>query len=192
LPSKFNLTKSTTLVLEQYSAANPGKLLSSSASGVKNWRLALAGRAVHHHRIVGGRLSFTPDMTREEADGWCSASTTSQKNIKGQFEMIFPPSDGRSICPDIAVVGLRQSVCAGAVFNFRRPNHYLYERGSELKFFAPTAPDKPWTSGSFGCVRNDGQRLHEGLDILHLQPTGVANRPIRSWLPPTARSFIST
>ena len=45
----------------------------------------------------------------------------------------------------------------------------MYERGSELKFFAPTAPDKPWTSGSFGCVRNDGQRLHEGLDIRHLQ-----------------------
>ena len=32
----------------------------------------------------------------------------------------------------------------------------------------PTAPDKPWTSGSFGCVRNDGQRMHEGLDIRHL------------------------
>jgi murein DD-endopeptidase MepM/ murein hydrolase activator NlpD len=54
-------------------------------------------------------------------------------------------------------------------FQFPTANHYLYERGSELKFFAPTAPDKPWTSGSFGCVRNDGQRLHEGLDILHLQ-----------------------
>ena len=38
-----------------------------------------------------------------------------------------------------------------------------------MKFFAPTAPDKPWTSGSFGCVRNDGTRLHEGLDIRHLQ-----------------------
>lgn len=54
-------------------------------------------------------------------------------------------------------------------FQFPTANQYLYERGSELKFFAPTAPDKPWTSGSFGCVRNDGQRLHEGLDILHLQ-----------------------
>jgi murein DD-endopeptidase MepM/ murein hydrolase activator NlpD len=52
----------------------------------------------------------------------------------------------------------------------------LYERGNELKFFAPTAPDKPWTSGSFGCVRNDGQRLHEGLDILHLQ-TGKRSEP---------------
>ena len=54
-------------------------------------------------------------------------------------------------------------------FQFPTANHYLYERGSELKFFAPTAPDKPWTSGSFGCVRNNGQRLHEGLDIRHLQ-----------------------
>ena len=45
----------------------------------------------------------------------------------------------------------------------------MYEPGSELKFFAPTAPDKPWTSGSFGCVRNNGGRLHEGLDIRHLQ-----------------------
>ena len=64
-------------------------------------------------------------------------------------------------------------VCAGLFaqepFQFPTANHYLYERGSELKFFAPTAPDKPWTSGSFGCVRNDGQRLHEGLDIRHLQ-----------------------
>ena len=61
------------------------------------------------------------------------------------------------------------SLLAQEPFQFPTANHYLYERGSELKFFAPTAPDKPWTSGSFGCVRNDGQRLHEGLDILHLQ-----------------------
>ena len=62
-----------------------------------------------------------------------------------------------------------QNLFAQSPFQFPTANHYLYERGSELKFFAPTAPDKPWTSGSFGCVRNDGQRLHEGLDIRHLQ-----------------------
>jgi murein DD-endopeptidase MepM/ murein hydrolase activator NlpD len=38
-----------------------------------------------------------------------------------------------------------------------------------LKFFAPTAPDKPWTTGSFGCVRTDGRQMHEGLDIRCLQ-----------------------
>jgi murein DD-endopeptidase MepM/ murein hydrolase activator NlpD len=68
------------------------------------------------------------------------------------------------------------SLFAQEPFQFPTANHYLYERGSELKFFAPTAPDKPWTSGSFGCVRNDGQRLHEGLDILHLQ-TGKRGEP---------------
>ncbi len=52
-------------------------------------------------------------------------------------------------------------------FQFPTANHALYEPGNELKFFAPTAPDKPWTSGSFGCVRSDGAQMHEGLDILH-------------------------
>ncbi len=58
---------------------------------------------------------------------------------------------------------------AQAPFQFPTANHFLFEPGQELKFFAPTAPDKPWTSGSFGCVRNNGTRLHEGLDIRHLQ-----------------------
>jgi murein DD-endopeptidase MepM/ murein hydrolase activator NlpD len=57
---------------------------------------------------------------------------------------------------------------AQSPFQFPTANHALYEPGRELKFFAPTAPDKPWTSGSFGCVRSDGWQMHEGLDILHL------------------------
>jgi murein DD-endopeptidase MepM/ murein hydrolase activator NlpD len=61
------------------------------------------------------------------------------------------------------------SLFAQTPFQFPTANHSLYEIGSELKFFAPTAPDKPWTSGSFGCVRDDGTRMHEGLDIRHLQ-----------------------
>lgn len=58
---------------------------------------------------------------------------------------------------------------AQSPFRFPTANNFLYVRGDELKFFAPTAPDKPWTSGSFGCVRDDGTRMHEGLDIRHLQ-----------------------
>jgi murein DD-endopeptidase MepM/ murein hydrolase activator NlpD len=63
------------------------------------------------------------------------------------------------------------STCLFAQEPFGLPtaNHAIFEPGNELKFFAPTAPDKPWTSGSFGCVRNNGTRLHEGLDIRHLQ-----------------------
>ena len=64
---------------------------------------------------------------------------------------------------------LRETVRAIAVSISDGQPFALYERGSELKFFAPTAPDKPWTSGSFGCVRDDGTRMHEGLDIRHLQ-----------------------
>lgn len=60
-------------------------------------------------------------------------------------------------------------IFAQAPFQFPTANHSLYDTGGELKFFAPTAPDKPWTSGSFGCVRNNGWRMHEGLDIRHLQ-----------------------
>ena len=56
---------------------------------------------------------------------------------------------------------------AQSPFQFPTANHALYEPGQELKFFAPTTPEKPWTSGSFGCVRDYGWRMHEGLDILH-------------------------
>jgi peptidoglycan LD-endopeptidase LytH len=83
--------------------------------------------------------------------------------------MIFP-----SVCRSgLLAVGLLSAMpkvsCAQEPFRFPTANRFLYEPGSELKFFAPTAPDKPWTSGSFGCVRNNGGRLHEGLDIRHLQ-----------------------
>src|SRR5215469_6172859 len=56
---------------------------------------------------------------------------------------------------------------AQSPFQFPTANHALFEPGQELKFFAPTAPNKPWTSGSFGCVRSDGWQMHEGLDIIH-------------------------
>src|SRR6266850_2431592 len=47
-------------------------------------------------------------------------------------------------------------------------NRALYEPGQEEKFFVPT-PGKPWTSGTFGCVRTEGWQVHEGLDIRCLQ-----------------------
>jgi len=64
---------------------------------------------------------------------------------------------------------LRSNTAEGGPFQFPTANHALYEVGNELKFFAPTAPDKPWTSGGFGCVRDNGERIHEGLDIRCLQ-----------------------
>ena len=59
---------------------------------------------------------------------------------------------------------------AAAQQPFRLPtaNHALFEPGSEEKFFASTV-GKPWTTGTFGCVRSDGRQMHEGLDIKCLQ-----------------------
>ena len=61
------------------------------------------------------------------------------------------------------------SLSAQTPFQFPTANHALYEVGAELKFLAPTAPDRSWTTGSFGCVRTDGWQMHEGLDIRSLQ-----------------------
>jgi murein DD-endopeptidase MepM/ murein hydrolase activator NlpD len=56
--------------------------------------------------------------------------------------------------------------CCHAAEYFQLPtaNQALFEKGGEEKFFAGTAGE-PWTTGTFGCVRSDGWRLHEGLDI---------------------------
>jgi murein DD-endopeptidase MepM/ murein hydrolase activator NlpD len=47
-------------------------------------------------------------------------------------------------------------------------NRALFEPGIGERFFVGT-PGKPWTSGTFGCVRTDGWQLHEGLDIRCLE-----------------------
>jgi len=57
---------------------------------------------------------------------------------------------------------------AGDLFLLPTANQALYEKGGEEKFFVGTA-GKPWTSGTFGCVRSEGWQVHEGLDIRCLQ-----------------------
>ncbi len=53
-------------------------------------------------------------------------------------------------------------------FSFPTANHALYDAGGDERFIVGT-PGKPWTTGSFGCVRSDGHQIHEGLDIRCLQ-----------------------
>jgi murein DD-endopeptidase MepM/ murein hydrolase activator NlpD len=83
--------------------------------------------------------------------------------------MIFPVV--RQAVQFIAAIPL--FFCIGALaqqpFQFPTANHALFEPGNELGFFAPTAPDKSWITGSFGCVRTDGRQMHEGIDIRCLQ-----------------------
>jgi murein DD-endopeptidase MepM/ murein hydrolase activator NlpD len=83
--------------------------------------------------------------------------------------MIFPANRPAFFFTVALLLGPASGLPAQTPFQFPTANHALYEIGSELKFFAPTAPDKPWTTGSFGCVRTDGRQMHEGIDIRCLQ-----------------------
>jgi len=53
-------------------------------------------------------------------------------------------------------------------FQLPTANRTLFEKGGEEKFFVGTT-GKGWETGTFGCVRNDGWKMHEGLDIRCLQ-----------------------
>ena len=83
--------------------------------------------------------------------------------------MKLPPGRRRIFVIAALILICRASLVAQSPFQLPTANRALFQPGDELKFFAPTAPDKPWTSGSFGCVRDNGTRMHEGLDIRHLQ-----------------------
>jgi murein DD-endopeptidase MepM/ murein hydrolase activator NlpD len=56
----------------------------------------------------------------------------------------------------------------GQPFQLPTANRALFEKGGEEKFFVGTT-GKGWETGAFGCVRNDGWKMHEGLDIRCLQ-----------------------
>jgi hypothetical protein len=57
---------------------------------------------------------------------------------------------------------------AAQVFHLPTANLAVQEPGRETEAFAPV-PGRDWRSGMFGCVRSEGYRFHEGLDIRSLQ-----------------------
>ena len=63
---------------------------------------------------------------------------------------------------------LTAGACATAAtaqqFQLPTANRAIFERGREAEFFVGTT-GKPWQSGTFGCVRSEGWKFHEGLDI---------------------------
>ena len=63
----------------------------------------------------------------------------------------------------------KEAVLAGPIFRFPTANHELLKAGGETNFFTATNPERPWSSGAFGCVRNSGTRLHEGIDIKSME-----------------------
>ena len=95
---------------------------------------------------------------------------------RGSFKKVpMNRNSGSRICASEAVCGiLLAAVCLGAgeargqIFQLPTANRYLFDRKHQERFFAPT-PGRDWESGTFGCVRNNGWRMHEGIDIRCLQ-----------------------
>lgn len=69
----------------------------------------------------------------------------------------------------------------GQSFHLPTANRAIFEAGGEERFFVGTV-GKPWTSGTFGCVRTEGWQMHEGLDIRCLQrdKQGEPTDPVRA------------
>src|SRR6266545_8350857 len=67
----------------------------------------------------------------------------------------------------LMVLGLA-AAAAAQPFQLPTANRALFQKGEEERFFVGTT-GKPWTSGTFGCVRSEGGQMHEGLDIRCLQ-----------------------
>ena len=53
---------------------------------------------------------------------------------------------------------------AAQPFQLPTANRAIFDSGGEERYFVGTI-GKPWTSGTFGCVRTEGWHMHEGLDI---------------------------
>lgn len=67
-----------------------------------------------------------------------------------------------------ALLAFATCVAGAEVFRLPTANDAIFARSGEGKFFVGTV-GKPWTSGTFGCVRSEGWQMHEGLDIRCLQ-----------------------
>jgi peptidoglycan LD-endopeptidase LytH len=64
--------------------------------------------------------------------------------------------------------GLAALAIQGQPFQLPTVNQTLFEKGGEERYFVGTV-GKPWTTGTFGCVRTGGWQMHEGIDIRCLQ-----------------------
>ena len=72
---------------------------------------------------------------------------------------------GRSL---VCCVWLMALAAQGQPFQLPTANRALFDNGGGERFFVGTV-GKPWTTGTFGCVRTGGWQMHEGIDIRCLQ-----------------------
>ncbi len=68
---------------------------------------------------------------------------------------------------------------AAEKFSLPTANRAIYSVADQENYFVGTT-GKPWTSGTFGCVRSGGWQMHEGLDVkcLSRDKAGEPNDPV--------------
>jgi peptidoglycan LD-endopeptidase LytH len=100
-----------------------------------------------------------------------SSPQPSPAAVRGEEVRSFGPSGRVRLGPSLALWAALIFAALGAGAQpllLPTANRALFEPGGEERFFVGTV-GKPWTSGTFGCVRTDGWQLHEGLDIRALE-----------------------
>ena len=80
------------------------------------------------------------------------------------------PHRGRRRVATLLLLPWLALAAPGTTPSFQLPtaNRALFEPGGEERYFVGTV-NKPWASGTFGCVRSGGWQMHEGLDVRCLQ-----------------------
>ena len=85
---EIQFDESSSLMLEQYSSANPGLhfvIFGQWGEKIADGRWLAAPLITH--RIANGQLAFTPDITRVETDRFVSGlNNVAKKNKKGMFK----------------------------------------------------------------------------------------------------------
>lgn len=86
---------------------------------------------------------------------------------RGTCQRLFQQHPLRRLLTVVLLLTVAASVHAQP-FHLPTANRALFETGGEDRFFVGT-PARTWVSGAFGCVRSEGWRIHEGLDIRCLE-----------------------
>jgi hypothetical protein len=74
----------------------------------------------------------------------------------------------RGFAATLLAFGLGSFAAQGQILGLPTSNRALFEANGAERFLVGTE-GKPWTSGTFGCVRTGGRQMHEGLDIRALE-----------------------
>ena len=89
-----------------------------------------------------------------------------QHDCEDQKEEVVPMVSLKTLCAKWILFAWVCGMAGVQAQPFLLPtaNRAIFEPGREADYFVGTV-GKPWTSGTFGCVRSAGNQLHEGIDV---------------------------